>query len=400
MLMTPRPGVLATPELVDMVDFVPEAYYPMLPFNRWLLPNLNPATVSSWKEYLDQKRSEMVISCNSSYRCLQVFLQIANGLLYAYGALIYDLGMIAYTYNKKHSENWIVQTLLNRCGEQPVAAALGLPHAGQQAWLTYDESGCAAAVFMLQLRPISMEEAGDFQMDEQQKLMLELLLQVAKGKSSSWLPYLRTLPRSFPTLPLWFTEEEKRFLKGTSVDTLLEASHIANDQDLLAMQRWCQQHPETFATCPSLEQLRWAASVVASRAFDSTQAQVLLAPFADALNHSGAPHTRMRDCGDHLLFHTERPVELGEEVMNCYGLQGNTQWLMNGGFLDRSRPCDDLLVTPADVVSAVLDYLMNRKVDSDEEDELGRDPCCKSWHGMAFSPPSMEMKRPYARDSL
>eukprot|EP00913_Durusdinium_trenchii_P001288 g1187.t1 len=200
-----------------------------------------------------------------------------------------------------------------------------------------------------------------------------------------------TLPRSFPTLPLWFTEEEKRFLKGTSVDTLLEASHIANDQDLLAMQRWCQQHPETFATCPSLEQLRWAASVVASRAFDSTQAQVLLAPFADALNHSGAPHTRMRDCGDHLLFHTERPVELGEEVMNCYGLQGNTQWLMNGGFLDRSRPCDDLLVTPADVVSAVLDYLMNRKVDSDEEDELGRDPCCKSWHGMAFSPPSMEM---------
>ena len=60
--MTPRPGVLATPELVDMVDFVPEAYYPMLPFNRWLLPNLNPATVSSWKEYLDQKRSEMVIS--------------------------------------------------------------------------------------------------------------------------------------------------------------------------------------------------------------------------------------------------------------------------------------------------------------------------------------------------
>lgn len=33
-----------------------------------------------------------------------MFLQIANGLLYAYGALIYDLGMIAYTYNKKHSE--------------------------------------------------------------------------------------------------------------------------------------------------------------------------------------------------------------------------------------------------------------------------------------------------------
>lgn len=68
-----------------------------------------------------------------------------------------------------------------------------------------------------------------------------------------------------------------------------------------------------------------------------------------------------------MVFHAERAIEKGSEVMNCYGLQGNTQWLMNGGFLDRSRPCDDLLVTPADVVSAVLEDLQ----ESEEADEVG-----------------------------
>ena len=60
-----------------------------------------------------------------------------------------------------------------------------------------------------------------------------------------------TLPSTFPTLPLWYTEEdaaaqmlhavrvrvpceklqEKEFLKGTSVDTLLQGAHIANVKD-------------------------------------------------------------------------------------------------------------------------------------------------------------------------
>eukprot|EP00435_Cladocopium_sp_Y103_P036949 s1117_g9.t1 len=226
------------------------------------------------------------------------------------------------------------------------------------------------------IRPLTVvpgDKDADFTMDEQQKLMLQLLHEVwVKGTRSSWLPYLRTLPRSFPTLPLWYTPEEKRFLRGTSVDTLLEGSHIANDKDLSAMQQWCQRHMDFFPKSPSLEQLRWAASVVASRAFDSTAKGVILAPFADALNHSGVPHTRMRDCGDHLVFHAEREIMPTEEIMNCYGLQGNTQWLMNGGFLDQSRECDDLLVTPADVVSAVLEQRARHEGD-DEGKEVAED---------------------------
>ncbi|CAJ1413771.1 unnamed protein product [Effrenium voratum] len=218
------------------------------------------------------------------------------------------------------------------------------------------------------LRPLpkdALVSAEDtFVMDEQQKLMLQLLHEVlVSGANSSWFPYIRTLPRAFPTLPLWYSEEERRFLKGTSVDALLEGGHIASDKDLHAMQQ-CR----VFSCPPSLEQLRWAASVVASRAFDSSGAGVVLAPFADALNHSGAaPHTRMRDCGEHLVFHAEREINPGEEIMNCYGLQGNTQWLLNGGFLDRSRPCDDLLVTPPDVVNAALTYL--QRMDQDDEPE-------------------------------
>ncbi|CAE7945790.1 LSMT-L [Symbiodinium sp. KB8] len=126
--------------------------------------------------------------------------------------------------------------------------------------------------------------------------MLRLLHEVlVKAEQSSWLPYISTLPSTFPTLPLWYTEEEKEFLKGTSVDTLLQGAHIASVKDLKAMQSCCEQL-DIFTSSPSLDQLRWAASVVASRAFDSSTAGVILAPFADALNHSSAaPHTRMRD---------------------------------------------------------------------------------------------------------
>lgn len=46
--------------------------------------------------------------------------------------------------------------------------------------------------------------------------------------------------------------------------------------------------------------------------------------FAEIHNFDAMAHRECRGQalgGDHLLFHTERPVELGEEVMNCYGLQ-------------------------------------------------------------------------------
>jgi len=89
---------------------------------------------------------------------------------------------------------------------------------------------------------------------------------------------------------------------------------------------------------------------------------VALVPFADALNHSSAsPHTRMDDRGQILTFHLERTVSEGEEILNCYGHHGNTQWLLNGGFVDRSNPFEDVVVTPADVVSCTLAHLRENR---------------------------------------
>jgi len=139
--------------------------------------------------------------------------------------------------------------------------------------------------------------------------------------------------------------DELCMLHGTSVDTLLAGGHIANQQDLEAIEAWCKAKPELFPeSCGvSVHNLRWAASVVASRAFDSTKVGVVLAPFADALNHSGArPHTRMHDMGNALRFIAERDIP-GEEVLNTYGEHGNTQWLLNGGFVDTSGPYETFL---------------------------------------------------------
>ncbi|CAK0891991.1 unnamed protein product, partial [Prorocentrum cordatum] len=218
--------------------------------------------------------------------------------------------------------------------------------------------------------PLVLPDAPAF-VDEQQKLMLRLLQEVFSPTRSQWAPYLDTLPREFPTVPLWYSAEELRLLRGTSVDALLAGRHIAAEQDLLGILDWAaHREPRLFPTGAGvgLPELRWAASVVASRAFDSVKAGVVLAPFADALNHRGCgPHTRMRDGGDVLRFCVEDDISAGEEVFNTYGAHGNTQWLLNGGFLDLSGPFHDLLVTPADAVSAALAHLRSA-AHGDEDD--------------------------------
>merc|ERR1712232_1225039 len=109
---------------------------------------------------------------------------------------------------------------------------------------------------------------------------------------------------------------------------------------------------------PTVASLKWAASVVASRSFGSIAMGNVLAPFADALNHScKRPHTRMRDCGNFLSFWAERDICAGEEVLNCYGESGNFQWLLNGGFVEADNPFDEVLLTPEEVIGAVQESL-------------------------------------------
>ncbi|CAE7308021.1 VWA3A [Symbiodinium natans] len=112
-LMVPRPGVLAAPELVGIMKRHPPSPYPMLPFTEWLLPGLSPETAKSWMESLCQLRSRMILCWfgflllpNWSHRAhINKGLQVAHGLLYGYGALIYAFfAAIHYAYTKKHSD--------------------------------------------------------------------------------------------------------------------------------------------------------------------------------------------------------------------------------------------------------------------------------------------------------
>lgn len=208
------------------------------------------------------------------------------------------------------------------------------------------------------LTPLTLEDAPAF-MDEQQKLMLRLLHEDrVLGLASSWRAYIDALPRNFTTLPLWYNDAEVGLLQGTSVDTLLTGAHIANAHELKAMLDWCETREDLFPVgALNEEALRWSASVVASRSFESADVGVVLAPFADAMNHSSFPHTRMRDSGKLLTFTAERCIVGGEEVFNCYGLRGNVQWLMNGGFVENANPFDSLPISISEAVSAALLYL-------------------------------------------
>ena len=100
------------------------------------------------------------------------------------------------------------------------------------------------------------------------RLLHEVLIH---GLTSTWAVYIDTLPREFPTQPLWYSPAEQALLSGTFLDVMLAGGHMADECDLEAISKWCASQDLLFPAggCPDVAALRWAASVVASRAFDS-----------------------------------------------------------------------------------------------------------------------------------
>ena len=137
---------------------------------------------------------------------------------------------------------------------------------------------------------------------------MKLLLECALGASSSYAPYLATLPVQ-PTGPqdeaafmhplLWPPSLASSLLHGSFMLPKLRKSLEQCRDDAACIRAALSDHPcGELATLPSDEDVRWAASMVLSRAFylpgvddDSDDAEnesavLALVPWADALNHS------------------------------------------------------------------------------------------------------------------
>mmetsp|Transcript_2401 Transcript_2401/g.5670 ORF Transcript_2401/g.5670 Transcript_2401/m.5670 type:complete len:610 (+) Transcript_2401:122-1951(+) len=201
-------------------------------------------------------------------------------------------------------------------------------------------------------------------------VICHLALERARGDGSPLQPWLRALPRGFPT-PLHYDDSQLEALRGTA----LHAATKAKMRHLHA--QWLRLEPTLRVICkaegiarpPGFEDFLWAFSAFWSRALSMPAAvegpgdgarvemRAAILPGLDLCNHSPG------GCARWSVFDglEERPVRAaageikliaegrrfparGEEVTISYGDQSNEELLFHYGFTVKDNPNDMLMM--------------------------------------------------------
>jgi protein-histidine N-methyltransferase len=154
-------------------------------------------------------------------------------------------------------------------------------------------------------------------------------------------PYYRILPKSFPSMPLFWDREKLGWLKGSHLLAQIADRRRNLETDYHEI---CRASPD-FARF-SVHQFTIARMVVASRNFgivvDGKKVDALV-PYADMLNHYRPRETRWAFNAKRQVFSIQSVTELraGDQVFDSYGRKCNSRFLMNYGFTVEHNVDDD-----------------------------------------------------------
>ncbi|KAJ0400716.1 hypothetical protein P43SY_000621 [Pythium insidiosum] len=163
-------------------------------------------------------------------------------------------------------------------------------------------------------------------------LMMFLLHDMEHMEESFYRPYYQTLPKTLSNMPIFWSDEELQWLKGSYIVQQIQERKAAIRKDYDAI---CRVDP-TFARF-SLERFSWARMIVCSRNFGLTIDGVktaALVPFADMLNHYRPRETSWTfDQSLHAFTITSLgTISVGAQVYDSYGRKCNHRFLLNYGF--------------------------------------------------------------------
>jgi len=120
-------------------------------------------------------------------------------------------------------------------------------------------------------------------LDAETQIVLQLIQERAKGSSSTYAPWIATIPDSDGlNMPLFWSDEERKLLEGSLVfdETEELADALKDEFDQLVSQGWGDVLPDGAFT---LENYKWAVSVVTARAVKAEKLPggLALAPLID-----------------------------------------------------------------------------------------------------------------------
>lgn len=186
--------------------------------------------------------------------------------------------------------------------------------------------------------------------EEAQDELLALVLMAERraGRDSFWWPYLKVMPGEYDT-PLYWGEEERRYLAGTNVGllTVIMERRIAQD--------WKENHAGLVQKYPdvlgglTLQDYIWALSTIWSRAVGVERGVGhrylrCLAPALDMCNHHPSAAMGLEDLlkyeaeTDSLCFRPATPVTQGQQCHLLYGPYSNAKLLYSYGFVAAQNP--------------------------------------------------------------
>jgi len=159
-----------------------------------------------------------------------------------------------------------------------------------------------------------------------------MLTEIDKGTKSKWKYYFDFLPMNYNNFPIFYTDKEFEYLKGTQFLELIKKKkrEMKEDYDLLVkvIPGYSKYDFNLF------KKMR---EVISSRVFGVTikgKKNDIIAPFADMLNHKRPrqTHWNFDDNCNSFVIKAVSNVKKGHEVFDSYGIKCNSRFLLNYGF--------------------------------------------------------------------
>ena len=151
-------------------------------------------------------------------------------------------------------------------------------------------------------------------------------------KNPKWQFYFETFPKNFGNFPIFYTNKELEYLKGSPFlnQVLDKKIDIGIDYNKL-----CEKIPN-FSNF-SLEKFCAARVLVSSRVFGISIKNIktdVLVPLADLLNHKRPRETQWYydDHLDAFIIQSLEDIEAEKEIFDSYGRKTNARFLLNYGF--------------------------------------------------------------------
>ena len=161
--------------------------------------------------------------------------------------------------------------------------------------------------------------------------LLSSFLLIEKN-NPKWKFYFDILPKNFSNFPIFYTDNELKYLKGSPfLNQIIEKKYDIK-RDYLKL---CERIP--VIKNYSIEEFMEARMIISSRIFgisiNNNKTDVLV-PYADLLNHKRPRQTQWYydDKINSFVIQASTDINKGEEIYDSYGKKTNDRFLLNYGF--------------------------------------------------------------------